>query len=148
MEGFDKIMFDWEEAINRIDPIDVMRIVLEKHKDDIIELNQSQLQKGVDSEGQRLKAYSSPYEKVRRKKGLQTANTDLKFEGDFYKYMYVALGKTMGKVGSTDGKEGVLEWRYGDQIFWLTKESQELLLWEHGVAIDFKNEYIRRVKAA
>ena len=141
-------LFEWEMAINKIDPNDIMRMVLNNHKDDIIDLNQKQLQKGMDSENKRLHPYSSPYAKARSKIGLQTENTDLKFHGDFYKYMYVALEKSGGRVGSTDGKEGVLEWRYGEEIFWLTKESQDILLWERGVAEEFSNEYIRRVKAA
>jgi hypothetical protein len=62
--------------------------------------------------------------------------------------MYVAFEKTTGRVGSTDGKEGVLEWKYGEEIFWLTKESQDILLWDRGVADEFKIEYIRRIKVA
>jgi hypothetical protein len=141
-------LFDWEMAINKIDPGEVMRFVLNNHKEDIIDLNQKQLSKGIDSQNNRLHSYSSPYASWRKKKGLQTENTDLKVHGDFYKYMYVALKKTGGRVGSTDGKEGVLEWRYGEDIFWLTKDSQDILLWERGVANEFSIEYIRRVKAA
>ena len=95
----------WEQAIQRVDPYQVLQRVLTAHRDDIIELNQEQLDHGVKSDGARLKSYTAPYAKWRKRKGLQIENTDFKVKNDFRKAMYAISTQMQTSIGSRDFKE-------------------------------------------
>ena len=58
--------------------------ILLKHNNDIVPLANSQLLKGINTEGETMqKGYSLQYGKRRKKKGLQTGFVDLKFSGKY-----------------------------------------------------------------
>jgi hypothetical protein len=141
-------VLSWENAIQKVDPYEVLKRVLISHHVDIIELNQEQLGKGIKSTGERLAPYSPAYAKIRAKKGLQTANTDFKVKGDFWDGIYANPSKLETIIGSRDFKEKFLEKRDGKDVFSLTPESIEKLLWERGVADDFITEYTNALIAA
>lgn len=136
---------EWISAVKSVDPFEVLREVLKEHHADIIELNQLQLDKGIKADGTRLSPYSEPYKKLRRRMGLQAANKDLKFTGDFRDAMYANPTKDYTIIGSRDFKEKFLEKMEGNEIQGLTDESIESLLWDYGVAEDFTNKYIAKI---
>ena len=133
----------WENAIQKVDPYEVLRLVLIAHHTDIIELNQEQLDKGLKSDVSQLKPYTSPYAKKRKKWGLKTSPTDFKVTGEFQDDMYANSLKYETIVGSRDFKTKYLENRDSNKIFALTKENIDKLLWEKGVADDFASLYTK-----
>lgn len=95
----------------------------------VIDLNtDNQLFKyGIDSLGEKLKAYRSA-EYARLKRVLNPNGvTDLKLEGDFYKGFRVDASRFPISITSVDEKAEMLAWKYGEDIYGLTQDSLKLL---------------------
>ena len=120
----------------------ICKRVLQRHSKDIEELNKSQLSKGTKSDGSKLPAYKKSYLKTRRKYGRPIAPMDLNLTGQFYDKFFSQYFATYLTLASKDGKEYILEQRFGS-IHGLTDESIESLLYDYGVLDDFVTEFIK-----
>ena len=144
----DAWLLSWKQAVNKVDPFMVLAEVLTKHHVDIIDLNQEQLDQGIKSTGDRLTDYSDIWARIRKKKGLQVSNKDLKFTGKLRNKMYVSPYKMYTEIGSKDPKAGEVEDMNSNDIWSLTPENMDKLLWERGVADDFITLYTSKLIAA
>jgi len=107
--------------------VDVVRSVVEKNSNEIIELNtQKQLfEKGIGSDEKRLEPfpYSNPYEKLKKRIGQPTDRITLRLEGDFYKSFQVVIGNEQFQINATDFKTKFLLKRYGQKVLGLTSSN-------------------------
>jgi hypothetical protein len=116
--------------------------VLQRHAKDIEALNKLQLSKGLRSDEKSLPSYKKSYLKTRRKYGRPLAPMDLNLKGDFYEKFFSIYVASYMNIGSKDPKTGVLEGRFSSNIFGLSDESLNKLLWEMGVAGEIIDEII------
>jgi len=123
----------------------ICKRVFQRHAKDIEALNKSQLSKGTRSDDSKLPAYKKSYLKTRRKYGRPTAPMDLNLKGDFYeKFFSIYLDKYLN-IGSKDSKTGILEGRFSENVFGLTEESKDILLWQMGVGDELIEEIIKEI---
>lgn len=136
----------WVQAVERTDPYEVLQKVMNAHRNDIIELNREQLSRGIKSTGERLSPYRSElYKKKRQRAGLQTKDKDLKFTGTLWGQMYSLAFEKFTEVGSKDKKEIWVEGMEGTEIWGLTDESIDKLLFDYGALQDFIDLYIQQI---
>jgi len=98
---------DFNEIFNK-----AAKSAFNKYKKVTIELNQAQLDKGLNRKGKKLSPYSDKYKKVRQKAGLQTSKKDLKFNGDFRRDFYSIAFDTFVEWGSKHRLADILEGQY------------------------------------
>tara|TARA_Y100001938_G_scaffold148039_1_gene230667 strand:- start:736 stop:1185 length:450 start_codon:yes stop_codon:yes gene_type:complete len=106
--------------------VDVVRSIVEKNSNQIIELNtEKQLfEKGIGNDGKSLvPPYSNPYKKLKQKLGQPSDRVTLRLEGDFHKSFEVIIGKQQFRINATDFKTKFLLKRYGERIFGLTNSN-------------------------
>lgn len=106
--------------------IEVVRSIVEKNSNEIIELNtEKQLfDKGIGSDGKSLEPpYSNPYKKLKKKLGQPTDRVTLRLDGDFYKSFEVVIGNEQFRINATDFKTKFLLKRYGQQVLGLTNSN-------------------------
>ena len=118
----------------------VCKRVLQRHQDDIEALNKLQLSKGIRSDNTSLPAYKKSYLKTRRKHGRPTSPMDLNLTGQFYEKFFVEFYNSYLNIGSRDGKGPVLEEMFRSDIYGLTQENLDVLLWQMGFVDDFITE--------
>lgn len=96
----------------------------------ILNLNrQAQLMQGIDSKGQKLVPEYKPFTiEIKRLIGQPYDRVTLFYSGKFYAKFKIEYNKDMTiNIFSTERKTGDLMDKYGDYIFGLTKENQEIL---------------------
>ena len=120
---------DYISKLNKIDEAFIEQGILDiiiKHGNLLIDLNQGQLQQGVNSKGRQLKGYqSNAYAKFKNQlnslPGLGTP--DLKLTGAFYSGWYIQEDSFPITMNSSDVKTQELIEKYGKEIFGLDKDS-------------------------
>lgn len=123
------------------DIFDILKRVLQKHANDIEALNKGQLSTGTKSDNTKLPAYQKSYLKTRRKYSRPTSPMDLNLKGDFYEKMFVDYFNSYLSIGSKDGKGPLLEKRFSSDIYGLTPESLDVLVWQKGVFDEFLDDF-------
>lgn len=119
-------LIDLAERFKGIDAKTVEQRVLDivqAEKQQVVDLNKSQLLNSEDSEGAPLGTYASIA--YANKKGK--AEVDLKDTGAFYESIFINTEKFPILFGATDKKTGNLVERYGKDIFGLTKSNQAVV---------------------
>ena len=137
-----EVIEQWGSVATRINFMQLVKETVKEFRKQITELNQQQLEKeGIDSKGIKLSPYSPSYKRVRARKGLPTNRKTLKFEGDFHAGFYALAFDRFWEQGSKDWKEQKLTKDYGIDIFGLTPESIDKLLWELGFVDRLREKY-------
>lgn len=103
-------------------------IIIEETKDVLISLNQEQLLKGVDSNGETLLPYRNQNYALYKNSlnplaGMGTP--DLKLSGQFFKEWVVKVSNSEMEFDSNDSKTPNLVKKYGDTVFGLSEESRK-----------------------
>jgi hypothetical protein len=136
---------DWIEEVNNIDLGEVIKESVLQFEDVILQMNKEQLDKGESSEGWHFSPYSAPYAKWRQKRGLQTANKDFKVTGEFRDDFYLLAFNKFYEVGSKNRKAEWLENKWSNDLYNLTDENKDRLLWEKGLADVIIDNFINRI---
>ena len=138
------IFEQWGKA--SIDIMPVVKNVLQQHKEDVIELNQYQLETfGKRSDNKKLSPYSKRYAKIRSSEGLPTDRKTLKRRGDMYNEMYALSFDNFMEIGSRNKVAVYHEQTYGDEIWGLSEQGIEKLLYEKGVAYELITEIRKQI---
>lgn len=147
------------EAAAKIDFKDIIQQTVKQFKSEIIKLNQDQLeQEGVDSKGKKLPPYAASTVRIKKRKGQRTDHMTLKDTGAFYEGFYLLAFHEFWEQGSRDSKAGKLEGKwshtydegtvvsggYGD-IFGITEENLNKLMWQMGFVEKLKQNYINAI---
>lgn len=102
----------------------------------IIDMNiQDQLyEKGINRLGEKISDYR-PYRpstiSIKKEKGQPTARVTLKDEGDFYRSFYVEARSDSFYIYAKDEKTNDLERKYGKEVFGLTDDNLNELIWSY-----------------
>lgn len=110
-------------AIKESDVEEKILDIIEAEKEQVIDLNRSQLLHSEDSEGEWLGEYASIA--YANKKGK--ANVDLKLTGALHESIYAKTDKFPILFGASDPKAPDLMDKYGKDIFGLNKQSIEVV---------------------
>lgn len=94
--------------------------ILKESQREVTDLNRSQLFNSEDSNQEPLGTYASIA--YANKKGR--ADVDLKLTGDFYESIFINTSKFPVVFNATDSKTQKLVYRYGEDIFGLTRPSK------------------------
>ena len=147
----DEILDQWIGAFQEIKSSVVLKDILNAHHVDIIDLNQEQLKKGIKSTDGRLSPYSTSYAKRKRKPRIPKTLYDT---GDFYDNIYSSSVDLYTIVGSKDSKAKYIEaqeaYKSGDSpddIYGLTDENLDILLYEYHVFDEFADQYVSKLIA-
>lgn len=114
--------------LKRINPESLAIKILKELSPEIIDLNTSQLSKGVDATGDSLPEYSSDeYYSAKRAQGIATAGRkyNLYLSGDFYSGFDVEFKGADAIIDSKDDKTGYLVALTTPDIFGLTDENMD-----------------------
>lgn len=136
-----------KEAANQIRRIDLLKIVEKKiveNQSQVLDLNTSQLYSGIDSKGQSLGEYRPFTVRLKRAKGQPTDRVTLKDEGDFYQGFRLEDNKFPFDIGSTDSKSDMLADKYGDDIFGLTKDSNDEIIEQ--ILPEVQDEFLKAIQ--
>lgn len=96
---------------------EITKLTFTLHGKELTKKIHSQLDKGVDGDNKRLPVpYSTPYARKRRKAGLQIANKDLNFTGDFRKKAYVLGFENFAELGNKSKLDEIFDTIYGKDI--------------------------------
>lgn len=105
--------------------------ILDSNKERILDLNrETQLrEKGIDSKGKRLQEYAYFTIQIKQLIGQPTNRTTLFYSGKFYEGFTYKYDRNTYKLSiySTDKKTPLLEEKYGQDIFGLTKDNEVYL---------------------
>lgn len=123
----------------------ICKRVFQRHAKDIEALNKLQLSQGLRSDDSKLPAYRKSYLKTRRKHGRPLAPMDLNLTKSFYEGWFSNYLASYMTIGSRDGKGPILEQRFSSDIYGLTQENKDKLLWEMGVAEELIEEIIKDI---
>ena len=96
----------------------------------ILNLNrQAQLMQGIDADGNKITPEYKPFTiEIKRLIGQPYDRVTLFYSGKFYAKFKIEYNKDMTiNIFSTERKTRQLMFKYGDDIFGLTKENQEIL---------------------
>lgn len=125
-----------------IDMNSIVGRVLSRHTDELVALQQARLHRGERTDGEPLPLpYSSPYQKVRAKHGKGISIKDLDLTGGHYSGMYADVKKQFTEMGSNDWKEAILENNWGEEIYGLSDDDIDHILWGLGWAYEIIEEY-------
>lgn len=109
--------------------LDEAELIIEDNKERISDLNQEQLNDGVDSRGEDIKpAYSPMTIRIKRLKGQPTDRVTLHDKGDFYKGIELKKVGNIYDLTGTDSKTAKLQAKYGKDILGLTPENKEVVV--------------------
>lgn len=100
----------------------VLKRVLQSHIDEIAELNRAQLMAGQRSDDTALPPYTTAYAK---RKGKPLTPKTLNDKGGFHKGIFTTLFDQSMTVQSSDWKSDILEWKWGQKIFGLSRKSKD-----------------------
>lgn len=103
--------------------------VISEHEDELIDLNTSQLEEGIDVDGLSIEPEYAfdDYADLKKAMGSKApkGTPNLKLEGDFYKgYRIENIQPKYTEIESTDEKAGDLERKYGSGIYGLTEKNK------------------------
>lgn len=104
--------------------VDMQAIIaagIEKHEQDIIDLNTQQLDRGLDAKGKSLGKYKNFKYKNRYEP------VDLKLTGEYRRKKTVTAGKKHAEMFSQDEKAPMLEKKYGKDIEGLNSQNMDSL---------------------
>lgn len=120
----------WQKVFNTDINI-LLNKVLKDIENIIIDLNQvSQLNdKGIGSDGRSLGEYSPYTVEYKKAKGQIWSHVTLEDTGEFYRGFYVRWSSDSFQIWSSDGKTPKLVMEWGDEIFGLTDENLNELIW-------------------
>lgn len=98
----------------------------------IEDLNISQLEQGIDSEGQRITPpYSVITKQIKRAKRQPYDRVTLKDTGDFHRSLFLTGGRdAFFQIGSSDDKAEKLQRKYGKDILGLNEQSRQEVIEE------------------
>lgn len=104
--------------------------IVDSKKNEVLDMNTSQLFSGRDSSDQNMTSYYS--EGYAEMKNLMNptpglGNPDLKLTGDFYKGFFLKDDTFPISFSSTDNKTEMLTQKYGENIFGLDNDNLEKL---------------------
>lgn len=120
-----------ENKLSGLDLWEVVSGVILKHKEEIIDINLSQLQQGKLNDGDLLEAYkSAAYVEYKKARGLLNTIQDrpnLFFEGDFYKGFFIKTDSEGVVFDSGDEKTQRLEAMYSSEIFGIKENMDQLI---------------------
>jgi len=115
----------WLAAFRKVDTY-INRAIVE-NREEILDLNVAQLRQGKDSLGQFLQDYASKdYAEYKKFMGSQAPlwTPDLILDGGFTEGFVLKKEGMEFRFDSTDEKKDDLAYKYGDEIFGLSLESQ------------------------
>ncbi len=136
------VVEDWGNVARKVNFMQIVRETVKEFKEQIAQLNKEQLeQRGIDSKGAKLSPYSPSYRMTRARRGLPTDRKTLKFTGAFHAGFYILAFDKFWEHGSRDSKEQKLVKDYGADIFGLTPESIDKLLWQLGFVQRLSDKY-------
>lgn len=103
----------------------LLRVILEEHKDDIINANRQQLLRGEKADGKQLPPYTDAYAKLKNKpkrpKTLKdTGDFHAGFDANFFKDYYEAFSK--------DWKDDIMIHNWGNEIYGLNENSRKKIM--------------------
>ena len=102
----------------------------------LMPLKQRLFNQGTDGNGVKLAPYSAGYQKRKQAKTGRSNPTSLRYDGDFYKSMFVKTSaKGLIEVDASDSKTNKLIEKYGEEILGLTDEQEQVLADKLAVAI-------------
>lgn len=96
----------------------------------ILNLNRNaQLMQGIDADGQKITPEYKPFTiEIKKLIGQPHDRVTLFYSGKFYSKFKIIYNKDMTfKIDSIEAKQPKLVTKYGENIFGLTKENQEIL---------------------
>lgn len=120
-----------------VDPTHSLQKAIEGNKEEILDLNRQQLDRGLDSEGDSLGKYKNFRYKNRWRP------VDLKLEGDFRGEMDLRTDAKGTELYSHDWKMPILEKRYGKDIFGVPTVFISNM--QSAIVDDFVNEYSKLI---
>lgn len=129
-----ELLSNLKELRDNID--DYVRIVIVENEAIICDMNsQNQLfELGVDRLGRQISSYA-PYSErtiaVKLLQGKPTNRVTLRDTGDFHASFVVYADKDKFFIDATDWKTNRLGEKYGEEIFGLTEENLNVLIWEY-----------------
>jgi hypothetical protein len=125
---FEELHTKVNAVIDSIDNIMIEAAI--SNKEEIADLNISQLEKGITSKGTMIEPEYANEDYARLKKAMGSrapkGTPDLKFEGDFYSGFFVERKGDQLLVDSSDEKSFALETKY-EGIFGIAPENSENL---------------------
>lgn len=137
-----------DALINEANAIDFNLIawrVLSRHTEELVALQKSRLHKGQATNGSLLPLpYSKSHASRRAKAGRPIGVKDLDFTGEHFSQMYTIVNREGSLMGSNDDKSIILESIYkklGQEIYGLSDEDIDYVLWELGWAYEMQEEY-------
>lgn len=114
--------------LQKINLEELIRQAVISNDERLIEMNRSQMERGVRSDGDLIQPeyQSMGYAFFKRGQGTKAPMgvPDLKLTGAFHREMVLVVEGDEYEFGSTDEKTGMLTEKY-DKIFGLTKENQQ-----------------------
>ena len=119
----------WAKALSKPEQYFIGAVV--ENREEILDLNISQLEVGKDSLGELLERYAlDEYAQFKQALGSQApfGTPDLKLEGDFHSGFVLIVDGREIRITSTDDKTGDLAHKYGQDIFGLTGDSMDTIL--------------------
>jgi len=128
-----RTIFDYMQNVKGVRdniPNETERIIKAKEKF-ILDLNrQAQLMQGIDSDGEKIAPEYKPFTiEIKQLIGQPYDRVTLFYSGKFYAKFRIKFDKSnlTFQIDSTEEKVTKLVIKYGDNIFGLTKENQEIL---------------------
>lgn len=121
---FDDSLKRWVNVLNKSEKYFKGAVI--ENREEILDLNTAQLEKGKDAEGNFLEQYAlDSYAKFKQAIGSRSpfGVPDLKLEGDFHEGFKLLIEGNEFQITSTDSKSDDLEYKYGEDIFGLSKDS-------------------------
>lgn len=118
-----------EKVIKELKEIDLGRIIedgIKNNDESLIRYNtREQLYYGIDALGKQLKPkYSESYKKYKSRIGQPTDRVTLFLKGDFYDGFNISGRGFPFSVESNDSKAGMLEKKYGKNLYGITSENR------------------------
>jgi hypothetical protein len=102
----------------------VIRETVEETTEELTIYQQQQMYAGRRSDGDTIyPSYTLLTEEIKTGKGQPTDRVTLKDTGAFYRGITVTASANSVKITSTDSKTGMLEEKYGEEIFGLNADS-------------------------
>ncbi|MDB9980611.1 hypothetical protein OAD61_00725 [bacterium] len=117
-----------KKALKSFDVDEQTKEIVSETSGDITDLNTADqlFIDGINTDGDKLKAYSNPYKNYKRRINQPSDRTTLKLTGDFHKSFKVKTTSKDFTVFATDKKTKKLTAKYGKKIFGLTLDNQSL----------------------
>lgn len=111
---------------------DVLKTIIKKNEKKIVGLVRARLyQTGIDGNEQEITpSYTPSTVAAKKEKGQITSHVTLRDTGLFYKGFYLELEGYNLVLNSSDHKASYLVEKYGDAIFFFTKNEKDFILFE------------------